>query len=91
MTTLTDVRKFLYEKHIMMGLFGVRTDFEAEFYEKARAIHAAIIKENGLPSGIVELPDDTVLGDRSAELFDELVDWWTKNASPEPEEAAKFS
>lgn len=83
MTTLREVRKFLYEKRLDMGLFGVNPEFEAEFNKMAQKVHEAIVRENGLPPETVELPldgDSVMLGDRSDELFFEFTAWFAKNS-----------
>lgn len=83
MTTLAEVRKWLRERREDMGLFGVNPKFEAEFGRRAREVYAAIVAENNLSSLWLRLPDDTVLGDRSLELFNDLVDWAARNADPD--------
>jgi len=76
---LSEVRRFLAGKRVDIGLFGVNPEFEAEFDRRARELHAAIVRENDLPPSWLQLPDYTVLGDRSEELFNGLVEWTSRN------------
>lgn len=93
MTTLREVRKFLYEKRLDMGLFGVTPEFEAEFSKKAQEVYTAIIAENNLPPETADLPldgDSVTLGNRSDELFDELALWYAEKSGITEEAISLF-
>ncbi|QQR82396.1 hypothetical protein IPJ70_03925 [Candidatus Campbellbacteria bacterium] len=73
MKTFRDVRKVGSEAVLSLRLFGGEEDFQVAIREKLREIGVAICEENGLPLSMgPTIPDDTVLGDRSGPLFEEL-------------------
>lgn len=78
MTTLRDVRRWMAQE----GVLGAESpEMKEEFKRRSREVYEAVVAENGLPPTWIQFPDDTVLGDRSDELFDELVAWMEEQRS----------
>lgn len=80
-TTLGDVLKYIEEKVVYIKLFGATGKYLEGFNQHCQALGVVIAEEQGVTKEeALELPPNTLLGERACERFDELQTWDRENS-----------